>query len=74
MEKTRQSGEKARCEYDVKAFDQGRRSSYPAAAVTATERELPGCRIARPVGIVDRRSALRLQLLTHGEAGKAFDR
>jgi len=29
MEKTRQSGEKARYEYDVKAFDQGRRSSYP---------------------------------------------
>lgn len=29
MEKTRQSGEKARYEYDTKAFDQGRRSTMP---------------------------------------------
>jgi hypothetical protein len=29
LERTRQSGEKARYEYDTKAFDQGRRSSYP---------------------------------------------
>ena len=29
LEKTRQSGEKARYDYDTKAFDQGRRSTMP---------------------------------------------
>jgi hypothetical protein len=29
LEKTRQSGEKARYDYDMKAFDQGRRSDIP---------------------------------------------
>lgn len=29
LEKTRQSGEKARYDYDQKAFMEGRRSSYP---------------------------------------------